>query len=404
MSRVGAAAVAVGLAGIAVNALAYAVPLLAARALSPGDLGALAAALALAGIATVAGVGLQTAVAVRRARCGVVRARRVTLVTAAVVVGVLVAATPLVALTLHLSAWVAPVIGATAGGVVLASRWLGELQGAQRFRTLAFGMGLLALGRFGGVIVGLVTGAGVIGSLALGAAATFACLPLLARWARSAAGDPAMSESDDPADLAPLGRGVMSASGATLAMLTASYADLILARHYLSAADSGAYAVGAVLTKGALWAPAVVSVIALPKMALGSARTLRVGMVLVAACGILLVGASALMGELAITLAGGSDYLGLAPQAPMFAAIGALYALAFLFINARIAAGVRWPSVPLWIATAVLFGAVALLEPPTIGRIVTCAVVTAIIATAVMGVAALRRRPSPAPAPGGRPS
>jgi O-antigen/teichoic acid export membrane protein len=176
-------------------------------------------------------------------------------------------------------------------------------------------------------------------------------------------------------------------------MLTASYADLVLARHYLSAADSGAYAVGAVLTKGALWAPAVVTVIALPKMALGSARTLRVGMALVAACGVVLVGASALLGELAMTLAGGPGYRQLAPLAPMFAAVGALYALAFLFINARIAAGVSWPSAPLWLATAGLFGAVALLDPPTMGRIVTCAVVTAIVATAAMGVATLRTRP-----------
>jgi hypothetical protein len=175
-------------------------------------------------------------------------------------------------------------------------------------------------------------------------------------------------------------------------MLTASYADLILARSYLSAADSGAYAVGSVLTKGALWAPAVVTVLALPRLAKGSARTLRVGMLAVAASGVVLVGASAIAGDLAITLAGGSGYAGLASYAPLFAAIGALYALAFLFVNARIAAAARWPSAPLWVGTAALTVTVALLEPPTIGRIVTCAAVTAAAATAVMAVLTIRRR------------
>jgi O-antigen/teichoic acid export membrane protein len=384
--RVGVAAAVVGLAGVAVNGLAYAVPLLGARILSPGDLGALAAALALGAIGSVAGLGLQTAVAVHRARHGAIRAGRVTLATAGIVAGAMLLTAPLVALALHLPFLVPVLVGATTAAVVLASRFLGEMQGAQRFGPLAVGMGVLALGRFGGVTAGLIAGAGVVGSLALGVAATAAAVPLVARLARrSGPGDASAGEHR-------LGKAVASASSATLAMLTASYADLILARHYLSAADSGAYAVGSVLTKGALWAPAVVTVLALPRLAKGSARTLRVGVFAVAASGIALVGASAIQGDLAITLAGGSGYVGLASYAPLFAAVGALYALAFLFVNARIAAGARWPSAPLWAGTAALTIAVALLEPPTIGRVVTCAAITATLATAVMAVLTIRRR------------
>jgi O-antigen/teichoic acid export membrane protein len=374
-SRVGVAAAIVGLSGVAVNGLAYAVPLLGARLLSPADLGALAAALALGSIGSVAGLGLQTAVAVHRARHGSVHAGRVTIATAAVVAGAMVATAPLVAAALHLSLLVPLLVAATTAAVVLACRWLGELQGAQRFGPLSVGMGVVALGRFGGVIAGLVAGTGVVGSLAVGAAATIVTVPLIAWLARGTEPGPAGAHR--------LGKAVASASSATLAMLTASYADLILARHYLSAADSGAYAVGSVLTKGALWAPAVVTVLALPRLAKGSARTLRVGVLAVAASGIVLVGASALQGDLAITLAGGSGYAGLASYAPLFAAVGALYALAFLFVNARIAAGARWPSAPLWAGTVALTVAVALLEPPTIGRVVACA---------VMGVLTIRRR------------
>jgi O-antigen/teichoic acid export membrane protein len=386
--RVGVAAAIVGLAGVAVNGLAYAVPLLGARILSPGDLGALAAALALGSIGGVAGLGLQTAVAVHRARHGSVRAGRVTVATAAIVAGAMVVTAPLVAAALHVSFLVPLLIAATTAAVVLASLPLGELQGAQRFGPLAVGMGLLALGRFGGVIAGLVGGGGVVGSLALGVVASIVAVPLIAWLARrsSAAGDGADAGEHR------LGRAVASASSATLAMLTASYADLILARMFLSADDSGAYAVGAVLTKGALWAPAVVTVLALPRLAKGSARTLRVGVIAVAASGLVLVAASALQGELAITLAGGSGYAGLASYAPLFAAIGALYALAFLFVNARIAAGARWPSAPLWVGTVALTVVVALLEPPTIGRVVASAAITATVATAVMAVLTIRRR------------
>jgi O-antigen/teichoic acid export membrane protein len=423
-SRVGMAAAVVGLSGVAVNGLAYAVPLLGARILSPGDLGALAAALALGSIGSVAGLGLQTAVAVHRARHGTVRAGRVTVATAALVAGAMLVTAPLVAAALHLSFLVPLLIAATTAAVVLASRSLGELQGAQRFGPLAVAMGVLAVGRFGGVVAGLLAGAGVVGSLAVGVAASAATVPFIAWLATRSDPGPGPRPDADPgagtvwtdersdegaerggkavplgtgvsaseASAKSLGRAVASASSATLAMLTASYADLILARHYLSAADSGAYAVGAVLTKGALWAPAVVTVLALPRLAKGSARTLRVGTVAVAASGVALVAASALQGDLAIRLAGGSGYAGLASYAPLFAAVGALYALAFLFVNARIAAGARWPSAPLWVGTVALTVAVALLEPPTIGRVVACAAITATVATAVMAVLTIRRR------------
>jgi O-antigen/teichoic acid export membrane protein len=384
-SRVGMAAAVVGLAGVAVNGLAYAVPLVGARVLSPGDLGALAAALALGAIGSVAGLGLQTAVAVHRARHGSVRAGRVTIATAALVAGAMVVTAPLVAVALHLPLLVPLLIAATTAAVVLASRSLGELQGAQRFGPLAVGMSLLALGRFGGVVAGLLAGSGVVGSLALGVAAAVAAVPLIA-WIAFRSG--AVTNAGEHR----LGKAVASASSATLAMLTASYADLILARHYLSAADSGAYAVGSVLTKGALWAPAVVTVLALPRLAKGSARTLRLGVVAVGASGLVLVAASALQGDLAIRLAGGSGYAGLASYAPLFAAVGALYALAFLFVNARIAAGARWPSAPLWAGTVALTVTVALLEPPTTGWIVACAALTAAAATAAMALLTIRRR------------
>ena len=383
------AAAAVSVAGLAVNALGYVVPLLGARILSPGDVGALGTVLALGALVGVVGLGVQTAVAVRRAQAGAVRAGKLTAAVAAIAAGGLVAATPLIATALDLSAWLPPLLGAMMAAVIVGCRWLGEAQGAQRFPALAVGMVLSGLARFGGIILGLSLGAGVVGAVAVGAAVAWMTVPVLRRLIGG-------TRDGRRADAGPirdggLGRAIVAASSANLAMLTISYADLLLARYFLSAADSGTYVVGAVLTKGALWAPAVVTLIALPRLARGNRRTLPVAALVVAACGGVLVLASAFAGELAVRLAGGPAYDGLAGSAWLFALSGALYALVFLFVNARIAAGARRPGLVLWIGALALVVAVAFLRPPTIDGIITIAVITAAVMTVIMGILAARR-------------
>ena len=401
MTRAGAVArqlgpggTAVAVAGFAVNVFGFAVPLLGARRLSPSDLGALATVLALVAITSVAGQGLQAAIAVRVARAGSLsNAGRATLGAAVLTAGCLLLATPVIMVALHLSPALALLVTATVVPVVIGSRWLGELQGAQRFLALATAMVLLAVARYGGILVGLAVGAGVTTSVALGAVVGWVSLPILALLARrrsaashhtAAAGEPARLHVRD----------VAAACGATLAMLAVSYADLILARHLLSPADSGAYAVGSVLTKGALWAPQVVTVLALPRLARGSRRTLRLALAAVGACGAALVLASAVAGGLAMRLAGGPDYPRLGGYAAGFAAVGALYAVVFVLVNAEIAARVRWPALPLWAALAGFVTVALLLHPPTLGRILTASVVTALVTTAAMAAMAIRTRPA----------
>lgn len=181
-----------------------------------------------------------------------------------------------------------------------------------------------------------------------------------------------------------------SAGTAALAMLAVSYADLIFARQLLSPADSGAYAVGTVLTKGALWAPQVIVVLALPRLAIGESRVRTVLLAIVGACGAALVAASALAGGFAFRLVGGEDYASLGEYAPFFAATGALYALVFAVVNAKIAAGARWPSAPLWVAAGVLAVLTMFVAPRTFQGIMWCALATA-AATALVMVLSLPR-------------
>ncbi|MGA3538543.1 polysaccharide biosynthesis protein [Micromonosporaceae bacterium DT194] len=395
LAALGTAGLAVTAAGVVVNALAYVLPVIGARQLEPASLSALATLLALGAILGVPATGLQMAVAVHRARHGAASAATSTRLTVAVTVGTLAVVLPVATVLLRLPADATALLGVITCCVVVAGRWLGELQGDQRFLRLAAGMAVLAAGRYGGVAVGLLAGAGLTGALLAGAAASALVLPLLAQLARN--GGAAGSTGPGSAAAVPV-RAVFTAGGATLAMLVVSYADLLLARRFLEADVSAAYAVGTVLTKGALWAPQVVTVLVLPRLAKGDRRSLTTALALVAGFGVLLVTASALAGELAFGIAGGAAYTGFGGYAPIFAATGALYALVFVLVNAQVAAGARWPSAPLWAGTAGYTVAVATVVPQTLAGIAVSALVTAAAMTAATGLLVLLRSRRPAPA------
>ncbi|AEB47773.1 hypothetical protein [Micromonospora maris] len=397
--RLGAAGAAVTLATLVTNALAYVVPVLGARRLSAADLGALATVLALAAIAAVPGFGLQIAVAAHRARSGGDGAGRLGLRTAALTGAVTLALAPLLTVLLRLPAPLTLLLATTTFATVMAGRWLGELQGDQRFLRLAVAMAVLAAGRYGGLVVGLLLGRGPATCLLLTTVTGLLALPLLARLASptttatatpgavptgSRDDQPRSAEPGDPVPRRLGARQVTTACAATLAMLAISYADLILARQLLPAADSGAYAVGSVLTKGALWAPQVVTLLVLPRLARGDRRARLVALALITTCGAALVATAAIGGELAFRLAGGADYLHLADTAPIFAATGALYAVVFMLVNDRVATGARWPAAPLWMATVGLTVCAALIAPRTVTGVLSCALVTAAVTAATM--------------------
>jgi hypothetical protein len=114
----------------------------------------------------------------------------------------------------------------------------------------------------------------------------------------------------------------------------------------------------------------------------------------VAASGTALVIASLLAGELAFRLAGGDDYVRLAGHAPVFAASGALYALVFVLVNDQIASNARWPSAPLWVATAALAIVTLFVVPKTFDAVMWSALAVAAATAAGMSVIVTRRRPA----------
>lgn len=416
----------VAAASVAVNALAFVVPVLAASRLSEADLGALGSLLAVAAITSVVGVGLQTALAVRWAKQDTVwGAGRVSIRTALITAGVLLVAAPALAATLKLPIVQPLLITVITFPVVLAGRWLGEMQGRRLYGRLAGGLVLLGLGRFGGMLIALLAGLGVTGSLAIGAVGALGSVVAIAALsghgprvvrARVAArrnGGAAAVEASLGADpdagpavgteLARVGwREVVRASAAAIAMLAVSYADLLLARVLLPAAESGDYAVGSVLTKGAIWAPAALTVLALPAFAQAKRHAVRITLLCTAACGVVLVAAAALFGSLAVGLAsgGGEGYQQrLASYAVGFATVGALYALVYVFVNAEIAAQARRPALWLWIGLAGLGAAAVIVRPSTVGGVLVLSLITSAVTTGAMALAYLVRQRSGASAP-----
>jgi O-antigen/teichoic acid export membrane protein len=184
------AGVLLGAAGIAMNGLAALVPLAAARPLPPDEFGALSALLAVGTVVAVVGIALQMALAVRWARHERVEdADRVSLRTAGIATGALVVATPILAVALDLHPVQSLLLAMMTFPVIVAGRWLGELQGRQQFGRLAGAMALLGLGRYGGLLVALVSGLGVTASLVVGVVTT----PAARRQPRSPSPTPTSS-------------------------------------------------------------------------------------------------------------------------------------------------------------------------------------------------------------------
>ncbi|MBB5869828.1 O-antigen/teichoic acid export membrane protein [Allocatelliglobosispora scoriae] len=379
ISRLGLAGAVVAVASVLGNLLGYLVLLLGARRLDADAFGALASVMAISAIAGVPALGLQTAVAMHLARFGGVhRLGRLVLITVAAAAGLLILSTPLLAHLLHLP-WASLLLAAVITAPVIASSaWLGRLQGEMRFRRVAAGMLLLATARCGGVIVGLMFGLGLIGCLVLGAVVSVVASGLIGLLM------PRTATRIIPSSVVGAGRDLIAASSATLVMFVLSYADLIAARRLLPAAEAADYAVLTVLSKGAIWAPQMITIMALPYLAKRVKGARGAAMLGVAAIGAVLVAAAALAGPLALRLAGGPAYTHLSGYAWAFAVTGALYALVFVLTNAEVASGVRAPAAPLWAAVIGFAVVVSLLPHPGITSIVVAAMCTAVGSTAAI--------------------
>ena len=390
---------ALGIAQIA----AYAVSVVAARALGPDGFGILAALLGILLIGSVLAMGIQ-AVAARRlvqvdagSREGAARSMlRDGLIGGGAVALATLAISPLLVWLLRLDGWGALVLAAaTLVPITWAGAQYGVAQGRESYGRLATVYAVVGLGRgIGGVVGALVTGtplgtmAGLAVGTALGAIIGRIVVAPLAAAPRERL-DGFFGES-------------AHATHALLALFVLTNIDVLLARALLTPDEAGIYGVGAVIAKVAFWLPQFVGVVAFPRFAdARRGRATVISLLAVATIGALVVAGTALLPGLVVAFVGGAAYVSLVPLAWLFAAIGATFALAQALLLTRLAIDDRRAVIAVWAAAAILIALATIVLPHTVGGLAASALVAGLVLAAI-GVAVtvreLRRDPSGSPA------
>jgi glycosyltransferase involved in cell wall biosynthesis/O-antigen/teichoic acid export membrane protein len=339
--------VAVGL----VNASNYAFHVVVSRLLGPGEYGELASLLAVLMLLSVP-VGVVQTVVAKRAASLTDRDevdRLAAGATRALVPFALLAAMGMLAL----SAPAATFLSAGAGSVallapyaalsLLLSALLGVLQGRMRFAALTAVTSV-------GVLVRLVVGAGLVwAGLGVAGAVLATVISQVATLALAAAvvAVPARTWRTARAALDPF-------RGETARTLTAFGAfwvlgeiDILLARHYLGAEQSGFYSSAGLVSRGLLFLASAFTTVALPRFAAARERPaeayrwLRISVGFVAALVIVGLPALAVLRQPAVELAFGAEFAEAAGLIPLLAAGAGALALVHLLVYFHVALGTR---------------------------------------------------------------
>jgi O-antigen/teichoic acid export membrane protein len=378
-------AAAVPVTFVLVNVLSYALLLVAAHLLSESAYGRLSSLLGLLLISTVPMLALQTVAARRCATAagprGLVRGTALVGSAAAAVIALL---SPAFAAFLHLHGvrGILLVAASVPAGAVLGCA-MGVAQGRRDFRRFA-GLILASTGgRSASGLVGLLVGRSPDATL-LGIATGMTAAAL----AVAAAGSGIRARLVALADrtLAGVLVETLHAGHAHGVFLLLTSLDVLLARHVLSSAAAGVYAVGSVLTRIMVWLPQAVVALLFASLAEPQRhrRTARQAVLVVVAIGALGVGASALAGRLAVSVIGGAKYHEIDSVMWLFALLGALLAMLQLSMLAGLAQRTARRAALLW-ATVVgdLVAVLATAASATPTRLVVTLVLVSALTAAV---------------------
>ncbi len=354
----GSLLVAVGLA--VAQVLSYLLNLVAARLLGPQSFGAFAALMSVMLIASTVALGLQAAsskriVATGDEERGIVGTGLLWfgVKVAALLGAIALVATPAIAGLLRLDSLLPAVLVALIiGAFTLGGTQLGLAQGAEKFGRLGSLYGSVQLCR----TVGATTGALIahsltstlvglfVGTAAGVAVGQFIIAPLVNRPGVRSAG---------------IGPETWHASHALLALFVLTNMDVLLARFFLTADQAGLYAVGVLIAKVAFFLPQFVIVIAFPTMSRQQdRRSVFYAAGVTAALGLVVTLVVRFAGSLVVAAVGGSAYSELTSEAWLFAAEGALFAVAQVLLYAQVARGNRHAVIFLWLAAAAFLAAV----------------------------------------------
>jgi len=375
-------------AGIAVGqVLGYVLLVLGARLLGPATFGELSTLMGLLIIGAVVPLAVQT-VAARRVAAAEPGAdgptlARLGLVTGFAVTAVGLALVPVAVIALRLDVLPTVLVALTLFPLTMSGLGLGREQGAKEFATVGWLYAVLALGRTGFAVIALAVTRSVPATmLAMTVGSVLAWL-VVYRSAR-------LPWSIGRTLPRPMRTETWHTTHALLAMFVFTNADLLLARHSLSAEDAGAYAAGAIVLKIAFWLPQAVAVVVFPRLAEGDRSALVRGVLVILGLGLTVTVTVLVLGPRLLPVLLGGGYDSVVGQAWLFALAGTAEAVAYLVLFSRLAAQDRLAAVEVWAGVAVLAVTVLTVAHGSPAQIAAAVLV---VATALCLVGALAHRP-----------
>lgn len=311
------------------NALGYLVVMLLSRPLGPGEFGGYTA-LSTYGVLLAIPAGVFQVVVARRLSGDdpeqPTSAVRPALFTGAGCFAVTGALSPALAGWFHLpSLWAPVLLGGMLLPMTLTGCFQGILLGRGRLRALSLVYLVNAVSRVVAAAACAVVGADVTavfaamllaGVIAAGYGATL-CWTDLVRLPRTAR----------------LARELLRSNSTLAAYVALTNVDMLLARHFLSAHDSGGYALASTFARAMCWGTQFVALIIVPRMQ-GSrpTRTLLRASAIVAVIGIFGFAVVAMSPRTWITVAGGADYGSFGHLALLCVVLGVGWALAQVWL------------------------------------------------------------------------
>ena len=378
--------VVLGVAAVVANLVAYLFTVVLTRAFDAATYGALGSLLGAGLVGVVPSTALQYVVARRTA---VRRLRRDENDQAGLrlaswvgvgVLGVAVLLSPAAGPFLHLDdPWPVVWLGAALLPQTVQGALLGGLLGHERYVAFGGTQVLTAVLRLAGALVGVRLGLSVAGVLAAMTVANG--LSCAAAWWLSG---PASWRRRDLVRQPGLLGDLLRSCSAMAGIVVLSNVDVLLARHFLPRADSGAYALAGLFAKACLWGAQFVPMLVFPRLARSAGRRLMVRSVIavtaVGGAGILVTALAA--GPLVHLVTGSNpEYEPVIGVAPGFAALGTMWAIVQLALLAAVAGADPRPGRLLWALAAVEAAAIALGPHHTIGQLLA---VSASVAAVLM--------------------
>ena len=372
----------VGAATVIGNGAAFLLSMIAARILTPSEFGALGALLGLSVIIATVAIATQALTARRVAVATTDRhdvegeaVRLSAIVGGLIIAGGALVSWPLGQLFTIPTLAVATGIGSI-GFVVFGSAALGIAQGREQHVRLSWAFIANQLGRAIGGVIGVVllasvvgVGVGVFVGCAVGAFIAYRII-CPGTWYVGVSKGVAVEFAH--------------VVHALFVLFTLTNIDVLLARYFLTAEQSGEYSVGVQLAKIAFFLPNAIVIVLFPKMTSGnSTRAVYLAAGLTAALGLFVTGFSFLFGDFVIRVLGGAQYTELGSEAWLFALEGSAFALVQVLLYARLATQDRSAVVAVWVALAVLVIIVAGWRHGSVAEIVTTVVAVSLVLTVV---------------------